>query len=277
MHRLKRFLKILVTPVTILVVPHSRAKPIGLRVPWVGILFSIVMFFVGTGFVVTVSVRTVEYNRMRERLVTLSSHLQEIDATMSSLKVAEEQFRTLFSLKSKREVLETYRTGDAGSLDMEALKKQINESMESVAGIRTYIAQQKDIYLATPAGWPVPGRISSGYGTREHPLSGSQKFHSGVDISIPEGTRVKATADGIVSYAGWSAGSGHTVVIEHGRGFSTAFAHNQRNLVRVGQKVRRGDVIALSGSTGLSTGPHVHYEIWKNGRHVNPNAYFERG
>ncbi len=88
---------------------------------------------------------------------------------------------------------------------------------------------------------------------------------------------MKATADGIVSYAGWSAGSGNTVVIEHGHGFSTAFAHNRQNLVRVGQKVRRGDAIALSGSTGLSTGPHVHYEIWKNGRHVNPNAYFARG
>ncbi len=157
------------------------------------------------------------------------------------------------------------------------LKKQIEESMESVSDIRRYIGEQKDLYLATPAGWPVPGRISSGYGRREHPLSGDSKFHSGLDISVPRGTRVATTADGIVSYSGWSPGGGNTVVIEHGHGFSTAYAHNERNLVRVGQRVRRGNVIAVSGSTGTSTGPHIHYEIWKGGRHVNPETYLARG
>jgi murein DD-endopeptidase MepM/ murein hydrolase activator NlpD len=235
------------------------------------------MFLLGTAYVFAVSVRTMEYYRMKDNLFRISSRLQELNATMDSLKRAEEQFRKLFSLKSKNEVLETFHYEDEGSLDMEALKKQIDEKMESVAEIRKTISAQKDIHLATPSGWPVPGPVSSGYGYREHPKSGDRKFHSGMDISVPQGTRVKATADGIVSFSGWSEGGGNTVVLEHGHGFSTAYAHNQRNLVRVGQRVRREDVIALSGATGISTGPHVHYEIWKNGRHVNPDGYLARG
>ncbi len=108
-------------------------------------------------------------------------------------------------------------------------------------------------------------------------MTGKPNFHTGTDISVPHGTHVKATADGIVSFSGWTAGSGNTVVVEHGYGFSTAYAHNQRNLVKVGQRVKRRDAIAVSGSTGVSTGPHVHYEIWKNGHHVDPAAYLARG
>lgn len=277
MHSLRRFLKAIFTPVTIMVVPHSRANPFRLRVPCAGIFLSILMFLLGTAYVFAVSVRTMEYYRMKDNLFRISSRLQELNATMDSLKRAEEQFRKLFSLKSKNEVLETFHYEDEGSLDMEALKKQIDEKMESVAEIRKTISAQKDIHLATPSGWPVPGPVSSGYGYREHPKSGDRKFHSGMDISVPQGTRVKATADGIVSFSGWSEGGGNTVVLEHGHGFSTAYAHNQRNLVRVGQRVKREDVIALSGATGISTGPHVHYEIWKNGRHVNPDGYLARG
>jgi len=87
---------------------------------------------------------------------------------------------------------------------------------------------------------------------------------------------VKATAEGIVSFAGWTEHSGNVVVVEHGHGFSTAYAHSRKALVRVGQRVVRGEPIALSGSTGVSTGPHVHYEIWKNGRHTDPAPFLAR-
>ena len=276
MHRLRMFLKSILTPVTIMVVPHSREKPIGLRVPYVGIFLAILVFLAGTCFVAAATVRTIEYYSMKEQLGRLTSRFHEMNATVHSLQAAEEQFRKLFSLKSKREVLEKFQAGDAGSLDMDLLKKQIEESMNSVSGIRKYISEQKNIYLATPSGWPAPGRISSGYGERDHPLTGEWKFHSGMDISVPRGTRVTTTADGIVSFSAWSPGSGNTVVIEHGHGFSTAYAHNERNLVRVGQRVKRGSVIAESGSTGSSTGPHVHYEIWKSGRHVDPAIHLSR-
>lgn len=276
MPNVSRIFKKVFTPVTIMIVPHSRTKSYGLRIPAAAVFLSMVAFVLGAAYMVAVSIHTMDYYRMRDRLTVLSHRLDDLNETMDSLKAAEEQFRRLFSLKSKKEVIETFRFDDTGSLNMEALKKQIEASMRSVADIRTYIAQQKDLYLATPSGWPVRGPISSPYGPREAPTAGARTFHTGIDISVPSGSPVTATADGIVSYSGSSAGGGNTVVVEHGHGFSTAYAHNRKNVVRVGQRVKRGDVLALSGSTGVSTGPHVHYEIWRNGHHVNPGDKLAR-
>lgn len=277
MNRFRRFLKWIFVPVTLMLVPHSRTKPVSFRIPLAGIFVSVLMFLVGTAFMLSVSVRAMEYQTMKERLSRMTAQYEEMKSTMHSLKLAEAELRKLFGLKSKKDVLEAASFPDTGSLDMDVLNQQIHEAMESATDIRKYIGEQKDLYLATPAGWPVSGAVSSGYGRREHPMSGKPSFHSGTDISVPQGTSVKATADGIVSFSGWTAGSGNTVVIEHGHGFSTAYAHNQRNLVKVGQRVKRREAIAVSGSTGVSTGPHVHYEIWKNGHHVDPAAYIERG
>lgn len=280
---MRRILKLCFTPVTIMLIPHSRARSLSLKIPVVGIALSLFLLCAGAASVITVSVRTVDYYHMKDRLAYVTSQFTELESTMYSLKRAENEFRKLFSLKSKEDVLETAdfsdpasleeSFGDQGSLDMEALKDQIAETMKTVTDIRNYISDQRDIYLATPMGWPVSGRLSSRYGYRDHPKHGSRKFHSGVDISVPKGAPIRATADGIVSFAGWTRGSGNAVVVEHGHGYSTAYAHNKRNLVAVGQRVKRGDTIAIVGSTGISTGPHVHYEIWKNGRHVNPHPY----
>lgn len=277
MDRIRRFLKIIFVPVTIMLVPHSRQKPFGFRVPVVGVFLSVFLFLVGMSYVFTVSIRTIEYHNMKAKLQEVDTHYREIQATVDSLRYFEGEFRKLFELKSKKEVLKAADFTDSGSIDMESLKDRIGQAVESAADIRQYIMRQKDLYLATPAGWPVEGRISSGYGFREHPMNGGTRFHSGVDLSIPMGSPVRATADGIVSFSAWTAGSGNTIVMEHGHGFSTAFGHNTKNLVKVGQRVKRGEEIAVSGSTGISTGPHVHYEIWKNGHHVNPTKYGGRG
>ena len=273
---LKVFLKRLFTPVTILLVPHSRTKSFSVRVPVVAIASSVCLCLLGASVVVAISVRAVEHERMKERLSYLSSQFLEMKDTMQSLRQSEKDFRKLFGVKSKTTVLESADLADSGSLDMEVLREQIEASMRSDTDIRKYIAEQKDIYLSTPAGWPASGSLSSPYGNLSHPVHGEIRFHTGVDISVPPGSKVGATADGIVSFAGWTENSGIVVVIEHGRGFSTAYAHNQKPLVKVGQRVVRGETIALSGSTGLSTGPHVHYEIWKNGRHTNPTGYLAR-
>ena len=123
--------------------------------------------------------------------------------------------------------------------------------------------------------WPLPGhhRISSGYGQRTHPISRRPEFHTGVDLPAPSGTNIVAAESGTVIISGWNGGFGNTVVIDHGGGLSTLYAHNSRNLVAVGDWVNRGDVIARVGSTGVSTGPHLHFEVRHNGRHVNPNPY----
>ncbi len=273
MRRIKRFLKLIFTPVTIMLVPHSRTKPVSIRIPFAGIAFSVVSFFVGVVYLFAVAVHTVEYHQMRERLAYVTDQFLELKSTMDSLKRAEQDFRRLFSLKSKNDVLEAADVLDTGSLDMESLRTQIDEAMRSVSAIRQYIAEQKDLYLATPMGWPVPGYLSSRYGYRVHPKSGRRQMHTGVDISTDLGMEIHATADGIVTFAGKTKNSGNVLVVEHGHGFSTAYAHNKENLVDVGQRVTRGETIGLAGSTGRSTGPHVHYEIWKDGGHVNPSKY----
>lgn len=276
MDRARTYLKRIFTPVTILLVPHSRTRSVSIRMPVVAIAASVCLFLIGTAFVVAVSVQAVEYNRMKARLDYLSAQFIEVQGTISSLKQAEKDFRKLFSLKSKSAVLESADFSDSGSLDMEELREQIESAMQSVAEIRKYVAEQKNVYLATPVGWPVIGTLTSHYGYRNHPVHGDNKLHTGTDISVPPGTEVKTTANGIVSFAGWTEKSGIVVVVEHGHGFSTAYAHNRKALVRLGQRVARGEAIALSGSTGISTGPHVHYEVWKNGRPADPAGFLAR-
>lgn len=118
--------------------------------------------------------------------------------------------------------------------------------------------------------WPVRGHISSPYGPRTHPVTGRPDFHEGIDIAVPEGTPVRAAAGGKVIKAGWMDGYGYGVVIEHMDGVQTFYGHNSQVVVEPGQYVRRGEIIAYSGSTGLSTGPHVDFRIKIRGEYVNP-------
>jgi murein DD-endopeptidase MepM/ murein hydrolase activator NlpD len=276
-HKIKGLLKKAFTPVTIMLIPHSNRRLLNIKIPSIGIFVSAVLWFVGTVYVFSIAVDTFEYHKMKEKLSYYSNQFLELSTTISSLKKAESEFRRLFSLGSKEKVLENVDTSDSGSIDIESLKREITKTIESVGEIKDYLRLQKDLYLATPRGLPVDGNITSYYGRREHPRTGEKDFHTGLDISTSPGNPVRATADGIVSFSRWSGGNGNLIVLEHGFGFSTFYAHNKMNIVKVGQKVRRGDVIAYVGSTGNSTGPHVHYEIWKDGRPINPAEYIKGG
>ena len=132
---------------------------------------------------------------------------------------------------------------------------------------RTERLVSADGKLLQAFSWPVSGRLSSRYGMRWGAM------HHGIDIAVPTGTAVRAAAAGRVSFAGWNGGYGNLVVIDHGNSVETRYAHNSRLVVKVGQQVRRGDIIAYSGSTGRSTGPHVHFEIRQRGQSVNPLNY----
>lgn len=121
-------------------------------------------------------------------------------------------------------------------------------------------------------------RLSSGFGMRFHPILGYSRMHQGVDFAAPTGTPVLASASGRVTQAGWGGGYGNLIVIDHGRGLKTRYAHLHRMNVRPGQQVGQGQVIGQVGSTGLSTGPHLHYEVWQDGRPVDPRqARFQGG
>jgi LysM repeat protein len=123
--------------------------------------------------------------------------------------------------------------------------------------------------------WPVAGIVNSGYGWRWHPVLGGNHLHEGLDLKAKY-VRVKASKSGKVVYAGWMGAYGKVVIIAHPGNFKTLYAHNSRLYVRVGQYVRQGQWISLSGTTGRSTGPHVHFEIWKNNHHVNPVRFLSK-
>jgi murein DD-endopeptidase MepM/ murein hydrolase activator NlpD len=127
-----------------------------------------------------------------------------------------------------------------------------------------------------PDLWPVRGVIRSGFGGRTDPFSSEGAFHTGVDLAVTRGTPVHTTADGVVTTASWHTGYGNLVVVDHGNGFQTYYGHLSKVLVIPGEEVRLGQVVALSGSTGRSTGPHVHYEIRMHGVPVNPYNYMGR-
>lgn len=122
-------------------------------------------------------------------------------------------------------------------------------------------------------GWPVSGEITSPYGYRVHPIWGTTIYHSGIDIGIDEGTPVHAADGGVVVWSGWMGGYGYAVVIDHGNGLSTLYGHNSELAVDEGQSVAKGQVISYAGSTGNSTGPHVHFEVRVNGDPVDPMGY----
>ncbi len=159
--------------------------------------------------------------------------------------------------------------------EMEEISKQLEKDIQRL------LAQQQNniVYAGGPFLWPLPGyyRISSEYNPRNNPISGNYEFHSGIDIPAPYGTSVLAAADGVVITAGWVNGYGNTVMINHGSGLVTLYGHNSSLVVTNGQTVKKGDVIARVGSTGYSTGNHLHFEVRVNGKHVSPWNYIKKG
>ncbi|MEO0300327.1 MAG: M23 family metallopeptidase, partial [candidate division WOR-3 bacterium] len=146
-------------------------------------------------------------------------------------------------------------------------EKKVNE-------VENYVENKKKELEHTPSISPVAsGWIVSGYGYRRDPFTGKVKLHEGLDISSNYQSPVQATANGKVVFAGWKEGYGLTVEIDHGNGFKTKYAHNSRILVQVGQSVKRGEIIALMGSTGRATGVHVHYEVQLFNKPINPLNY----
>jgi murein DD-endopeptidase MepM/ murein hydrolase activator NlpD len=153
----------------------------------------------------------------------------------------------------------------------------IDDRGRQLTALQNVILTRELARQIVPGGRPVEsGYISSLYGQRTDPFDGRNAFHSGIDFAGNAGTRVLAAADGIVSHAGVDCGYGRLVEITHGNGYVSRYAHNAKLLVELGQTVKRGDPIALMGSTGRSTGTHVHFEVLRDGRPVNPLAFVRR-
>lgn len=163
-------------------------------------------------------------------------------------------------------------TGVIDSLDaLQARLKKRSRQFKALEEILLTSKLQKEV---VPSGWPIDrGYISSGYGMRIDPFTGRPAFHPGIDFAGPRGTPIHAVAAGIVVRAGRDGGYGNLVEINDGNGYKTLYGHNEKILVRIGQPVSKGQVIALEGSTGRSTGPHCHLEVHIDGRTVNPARF----
>lgn len=162
------------------------------------------------------------------------------------------------------------KTSSGGDSTLGVLKDLLGVLEDRLASVKTKVDSQQALARATPSGWPVAGWLTSSFGNRKDPLNGGDDFHAGLDISADKGTPVRATADGTVEMANYNGNYGNCVVISHGFGIGTRFGHLSGYAVTLGQKVKRGDVIGYVGSTGRSTGAHLHYEVWMNGKLADP-------
>ncbi len=153
------------------------------------------------------------------------------------------------------------------------LKTEANIQERSFQELVEYLADQKSLLASTPSIWPAKGWRTSTFGYRRSPFTGRREMHKGLDVATRTGTPIIAPADGLVIFAGREGGFGNMIAIDHGYGIVTKYAHCSSLDAKIGQKVKRGDVIAKVGNTGRSTGPHLHYEVAVNGVAVNPIRY----
>jgi murein DD-endopeptidase MepM/ murein hydrolase activator NlpD len=156
---------------------------------------------------------------------------------------------------------------------IDQLAGQFDSQQAQLSALQSLLLDARIESSLKPTGMPVQGYISSYFGTRPDPFDGHMARHTGIDIAVPKGTPVHAVAAGMVTFTGVRRGYGKVVEIDHGNGYMTRYAHNSSLLAHPGQRVRVGQVISDAGSTGRSTGSHLHFEVWRGGRVVNPLTY----
>jgi len=298
--------------ITVVFVPHNRgaSKSLRISVPvvWltlallVGFCITLVLFLLDyrhkraelaefENLHRIVRERDVEINSLKERLALLKGNFQRLikfdvelkavanldksdDGTGGGVGGPVDVGRPITSITSRQrsdELIDKIRS------EVEQMRMEVAIRQESFKDLNEYLDKQSYRRAATPSIWPARGTITSPFGVRNDPFrEGRMERHTGIDISSRRGEPVRATADGVVKYAGWKDGYGKAVYIDHGYGYETRYAHNDRIVVNKWQKVKRGDIIAYVGSTGRSTGSHLHYEVLINsGRDYEPvNPYF---
>ena len=161
---------------------------------------------------------------------------------------------------------------------LELIEKKLSSQSRSFDEVFEITKEKQKMLKAIPSIQPINNRdltrIASGFGMRMHPIYKILKMHKGMDFTAPVGTEIYATGDGVIEKVGWTGGYGKTILINHGYGYKTRYAHCSKFKCKKGQKVKRGDHIGYVGNTGQSTGPHLHYEVFKNKRQINPVNFF---
>lgn len=237
-------------------------------------------------------------NRLGRLRLTVDSlagkihHIEQQDdavRTYSGMATINSDIRDLGIGGSRYDRLHSYdfllpKGGDRISelaVTVDSLTTRVKLEQQSYTDIDSFVDYQRALIASTPSLLPLSTgnfkRFSDGFGYRKDPFTGKRRFHYGVDLSSWRGEPVRAAADGVIEFAGWKYGYGRAVIINHGHGFATLYGHNSKLLVSRGEKVSLGDTISLVGNTGRSTGPHVHYEVLKNGKPIDPSDFFFAG
>ena len=238
-----------------------------------------------------------ENERIKEDYVLLNNEIKTMEEQMTELEKRDNQvYREIFeanpipdsarakTLEKQKEIRLTESMEDnelaySIAATVDNLMNRMNFQKKSYNDIEGMIKNKEKLLAATPAIQPISNkdlsRMASGFGYRIDPVYKTVKMHAGLDFAAPQGTPIYSTADGVVKLAGNTGnGYGNYVIINHGYGYETLYGHQYKIKVKSGQRVKRGELIGWVGSTGKSTGPHVHYEVHKNGRHIDPIYFF---
>lgn len=289
---------------TIMLIPGSDSTPRQVRIPvyliygCVGIVLTLLFsnfFFSAEYYSDRVASKELENLRveniaLQEKYEQMRWNLAEVTSRYDELIDKEIRIRSLFdippidndqrllgiggpSIPVTSQRSETEKFAFETEAEIDHLLRVSEFELNAYQEVESSMMSIKDRLDHTPSIWPSRGWLSRGYGMKNDPFTGVRQMHRGIDVANHTGTPIIATADGKVKSTRKNGGMGKTVVIDHGYGFITRYAHLSEYKVKVGQKVKRGDIIALMGSTGYSTGPHLHYEVSRNGRSFNPYNY----
>lgn len=291
---------------TVLVVPDRSSKTARFRVPR-GLL---VRLGVVAGLLVVAAIAAMfhyahvvsqsaddrvikeENAQLRAELLQIQQKVAQINKTLDRVQQLDQKLRAISMLSdpernlaigpvsmkegegnAEKEALLDPEDGPTVSSKLDNMSAEAAKQEQSLQELQEYFQDQKSLLASAPSIWPARGFVTSDFGHRLDPYTAARVMHKGLDIAAQPGTQVVAPADGTVVFASTEGGYGNVLVIDHGYGIKTRYGHLQQILVKAGQKIHRGDKVALSGNTGRSTGPHVHYEVRVNGIPQNPRKF----
>jgi len=235
-----------------------------------------------------------ENSKQRTQLAALADKIDRINSKMVELIEFDNKLKIMADLEpgedntpflgiggSDPTLMDAEYTVEKGLKKLVGLYHQSLDNLDTAISIETrekmelyqFMENQKSMLSCTPSIWPVKGWVNNGFGFRKSPFTGEREFHKGLDIAAKKGSPVIAPADGYISATGKDYSFGNYITVSHGYGYKTRYGHLSKISVKKGQEVKRGDTIGLVGSTGRSTGSHLHYEVFVEGIQVNPKRY----
>jgi len=297
-----------------MIVPNSSGEIRSWVIPFSAILIVVSIILFNVYVFISFTTQVWQIKRIHKEITTknhqISKLVMEQQAIKPTLQRSYQMIDELNRIKTEREKIEkTWRTvqkkTDGGRIRVIIRVSQqpymlrsggeeiseIEELNQNFDQLNDYLQVEKELQKTLladlkisenklshiPTEWPLQKSIiTSFFGWRIHPVKGYTKKHEGVDLKAKIGTKVFASASGVVSFSGYQRGYGYLVIINHDSGYETRYGHNSKLLINKGQKVRKGQVISLSGNSGVSTGPHVHFEIRLNGKTINPQTFLDR-